>query len=129
MVPQDVTLLDQISPRVQLLTSLSSRWKKDMALYGETIGSVEITRSNCGEKNATVDTPMSPPTEQKGPSYTPYPVDIQGSNTQQFLETITNHFQRMGLDANSPLANYSDCVICGKSTMQIQQRSSYGLPM
>ena len=56
-----------------------------------------------------VDTPMSPPTEERGTTYEPHPVDIQGTDTQQSLETVTNHFQGMGIDAYIPLANYSDC--------------------
>ena len=67
-----------------------------------------------------VDTPMSPPPAKKGPTYNPSPVDVQDTNTQQSLETITNHFQGMGIDTYNPMAHYSDCVICWKSTMQIQ---------
>ena len=50
-----------------------------------------------------VDTPMSPPPEERGTTYEPYPVDIQGTDTQKSLETVTNHYQGMGIDAYSQL--------------------------
>ena len=70
-----------------------------------------------------VDTPMSPPPEEKGSAYDSYSVDGQGEITQQSLDTVTNHFQGMGIETNNPLANYSGCVICGKSTIQIQSEA------
>ena len=66
---------------------------------------------------------MSPPPEEKGPTYASYSVDGQGEITQQSLDTVTNHFQGMGIETNNPMANYSDCVICGKSTVRIQSEA------
>ena len=66
---------------------------------------------------------MSPPTEERGPSYSPYPGHANYSEPQQTLDTITNHFQGMEFSGIWPLANYSDWVVCGKSTLQIQQEA------
>ena len=74
----------------------------------------------CREIIPMVDTPMSPPPEEKGPTYDTYSVDGQGEITQQSLDAVANHFQGMEVETNNPMANYSDCVICGKSTSQIQ---------
>ena len=70
-----------------------------------------------------VDTPISPPPEEQGPTYDPYSVDGQSEIPQQSLDSITNHFQGMRIETNNPMANYSDCVICGKSTIQIQSEA------
>ena len=70
-----------------------------------------------------VDTPMSPPPEEQGPTHEFYSVDGQGGTSQQSLDSITNHFQGMGIETNNPMANYSDCVICGKTTLQIQSEA------
>ena len=69
------------------------------------------------------DTPMSPPPEEQGLTHDFYSVDGQGGTSQQSLDSITNHFQGMGIETNNPMANYSDCVICGKSTLQIQSEA------
>ena len=53
-----------------------------------------------------MDTTISSPPEDKGPMYNPYLVDIQGVKPQQYSEMVTNHFQGMELNGNSPLANY-----------------------
>ena len=70
-----------------------------------------------------VDTLMSPPPEEKGPIYNPSPAGVQGTNTQQSLESVTNISQGKGIDTYNPMANYSDFVICGKATMQIQNEA------
>ena len=77
----------------------------------------------CREIIPMVDTPMSPPPEEQGPIHDFYSVDGQGVTSQQSSDSITNHFQGMGIEANNPMANYSDCVICGKSTLQIQSEA------
>ena len=77
----------------------------------------------CREIIPTVDTPMSPPPEEKGPIYDSNSADRQGDTTQQSLDTVTNHFQGMGIETHNPMASYSDCVICGKSTVQIQNEA------
>ena len=74
----------------------------------------------CREIIPMVDTPMSPPPEEKGPTYDTYSADGQGETTQQSLDAVANHFQGREIETNNPMANYSDCVICGKSTLQIQ---------
>ena len=77
----------------------------------------------CREIIPMVDTPMSPPPEEKGPTYDTYSADGQGEITQQSLDAVANHFQGMEIETNNPMANYSDCVICGKSTLQIQSEA------
>ena len=72
-----------------------------------------------------MDTPLSPPPEERGPSDSPYPGHTNYSEPQQTLDTITNHFQSMELSGIGPLVNYSDCVVCGKSTLQIQQEAVF----
>ena len=77
----------------------------------------------CREIIPMVDTPMSPPPEEKGPTYGTYSADGQGEITQQSLDAVANHFQGMEIETNNPMANYSDSVICGKSTLQIQSEA------
>ena len=70
-----------------------------------------------------VDTPMSPPPEERGHCSSFFDNYGERPESQQSLDGITNHFQGMGLSGSGPLVNYSDCLICGKSTMQIQQEA------
>ena len=77
----------------------------------------------CREIAPMVDISMSPPPDERGTIDEPFPVDVQGADRQQSLNTVTNHFQGMGNDTLSLMVNYSDCVICGKSTMQIQNEA------
>ena len=77
----------------------------------------------CREIIPMVDTPMSPPPEEKGPTYDTYSADGQGEITQQSLDAVANHFQGMEIETNNPMATYSDCVICGKSTLQFQSEA------
>ena len=51
-----------------------------------------------------VDTPMSPPLEEKGPRNGFYPNYADYSEPQQSLDMTTNHFQSMELIVNGPLA-------------------------
>ena len=66
---------------------------------------------------------MSPPLEEKGLASSLHSSQSVGSGPQQNLYTITNHFQGMELSGFGPLVNYSDCVVCGKSALQIQQEA------
>ena len=77
----------------------------------------------CSKLTPLVDTPMSPPPEERGPASNLPSSQSVGSSPQQTLDTITNHFQGMELSGFGPLANYSDCVVCGKFTIQIQQEA------
>ena len=74
----------------------------------------------CSKLTPLVDTPMSPPPEERGPASSFHSSQSVGSCPQQTLDTITNHFQGMELSGFGPLVNYSDC---GKSTLQIQQEA------
>ena len=77
----------------------------------------------CSELVPMVDTPISPPPDYKGPSYIYFPNYTVYTEPQQSLDTITNHFQGLEFNGNGPLASGSDCVICGKSTIQIQREA------
>ena len=66
---------------------------------------------------------MSPPPEERGLASSLHSSQSIGSGPQQTLDTITKHFQGMELSGFGPLVNYSDCVVCGKSTLQIQQEA------
>ena len=77
----------------------------------------------CSKLTPLVDTPMSPPPEEKGLASSLHSSQSVGSEPQQTLDTITNHFQGIELSGFGPLVNYSDCVVCGKSTLQIQQEA------
>ena len=79
--------------------------------------------SLCSELFPMIDTPISPPPEDKGPSYDSSPNYTVYAELQQSLDTITNYFQGLEINGNGPLANCSDCVICGKSTMQLQREA------
>ena len=68
---------------------------------------------------------MSPPPEERGPASSLHSSQSVGSGPQQTLDTITNHFQGMELSGFGPLVNYSDCVVCGKSTLQQEAISDY----
>ena len=76
-----------------------------------------------------VDTPLSPPPHERGPTYDTRPTvycDAHGYQLQrpdQSLESVTKHFQRMGLSGTNSLAGYSDCVICGKPVEQIKDEA------
>ena len=104
-------------------TSSAARPTLDQSFFSLRKGNGPIRRDDrvrnnhpiklCSEIIPMVDTPMSPPPEEKGPTYDPYSVDGQGKITQQSLDTVTNHFQGMGIETNNPMANYSDCMICG----------------
>ena len=77
----------------------------------------------CREIIPMVDTPMSPPPIERGLIYDSYSVDGQSKISQQSLDTVANNFQGMEIETNSPMGNYSDCRICGKSTLQIQSEA------
>ena len=64
-----------------------------------------------------VDTPMSPPLEDKGPSYNSF------LNYTVYAEPKQSSFQGLERNGNGPLANCSDCVIFWKTTMQIQREA------
>ena len=77
----------------------------------------------CREIIPMVDTPMPPPPEERGLIYDSYSVDGQSKISQQSLDTVANHFQGIEVETNSRMRKYSDWVICGKSTLQIQSEA------
>ena len=76
-----------------------------------------------------VDTPLSPPLHERGPSCPTGSImycdahGYQHQNPVQNIEAITKHFQGMGLSGTKSLAGYSDCVVCGKSVEQIKDEA------
>ena len=114
-------------------TSFTARPTLDQSFFSLGRGNGPIRRDDrvrnnhpiklCREIIPMVDTRMSPQPEEQGPTHDFYSVDGQRGTSQQSLDSITNHFQGMGIETNNPMANYSDCVICGKSTLQIQSEA------
>ena len=76
-----------------------------------------------------VDTPMSPPPQDRGLAQgfcsTMY-CDAHGyqhQRPQQNMDSITKHFEGMELAGTNSLSSYSDCRICGKSVEQIKDEA------
>ena len=66
-----------------------------------------------------VDTPLSPPDEDRGQYY---PVSTSSSvyaSDAPTVESVANHFNDLELGGSVAQTAYSDCVICGKPTAQI----------
>ena len=74
----------------------------------------------CRDLRPMVDTPMSPPPEDRGPSRDQQTPACSYSSDHVSIESVSNHFDGMALSGNTSLAGCSDCVICGKSVLQIQ---------
>ena len=114
-------------------TSFAARPTLDQSFFSLGKGNGPIRRDDrvrnnhsiklCREIVPMVDTPMSPAPEERGPIHDSYSVDGQSKISQQSLDTVANHFQGIEIETNSPMGNYSDCVICGKSTLQIQSEA------
>ena len=81
-----------------------------------------------------VNTPLSPPPQERGPTYDIGPavycdaLGYQHQRPDQSLESITKHFQGMGLSGTNSLAGYSDCVLCEKSVEQIEDGAVIDYP-
>ena len=96
---------------------------EEMAQYDDLIRNNHPKKLH-SERTPIVDTPTSPLPEDRGPGYNSFLNYAEYPQQQQHsLDLITNHFQRMEFSRNGPLTNCSDCVICGKSTMQIQREA------
>ena len=70
-----------------------------------------------------VDTPLSPPEQDRGLQYPCEPHDDSPSSMNTSMEAVASHFDDMVLAEPPPLVNYSDCVVCGKSVRQIQEET------
>ena len=70
-----------------------------------------------------VDTPLSPPDEDRGQYY---PVSTSSSvyaSDAPTVESKASHFNDLELGGNLARTAYSDCVICGKPTAQIREEA------
>ena len=70
-----------------------------------------------------VDTPLSPPNEDRGQYY---PVSTSSSvyaSDAPTVESMANHFNELELGGNVAQTAYSDYVICGKPTAQIREEA------
>ena len=74
----------------------------------------------CRDLRRMVDTPMSPPPEDRGSSRVQETPTCSYSADTASIETVASHFDGMALSEGVGLAGCSDCVICGKSVLQIQ---------
>ena len=69
------------------------------------------------------DTPLSPPYADKIiPSENFTSVATDGSSSGNSLDEVLSHFKKMDVKETAPSA-FSDCLICGKSTEQIQDEA------
>ena len=71
-----------------------------------------------------MDTPLSPPLCEQGPSYGRY--DYAGPNVTDFAVPVNSDIQgisvRMGANCGEPnAAAYGDCIVCGRSYEQIRE--------
>ena len=74
----------------------------------------------CRDLRPMIDTPMSPPPEDRGPSGMQETLTCSYSTDTASIETVASHFDGMALSESAGLAGCSDCVICGKSVQQVQ---------
>ena len=78
----------------------------------------------CGSLTPLVDTPLSPPPHERGPTYSPC-----GDNLPPQLDQplpLSSHIQvirvRMASHCGQPnTATYGDCIVCGRSYEQINE--------
>ena len=70
-----------------------------------------------------VDTPLSPPEKDRRPHYTCDSLTNSSSSAVTSMEAVANHFGSMALTGTPSLSNYSDCIICGKPVLQIQEET------
>ena len=78
----------------------------------------------CSNLIPFLDTPLSPPLNEQGPSYGHY--DYAGPNVTNFTAPLTSHIQGISvrIGANCGEANavvYGDCIVCGRSYEQIRE--------
>ena len=78
--------------------------------------------SICRNLRLQIDTRLSPPPEDRGPTYVQKTPSSSYSTDTASVESVANHFDGLTLSQNSGLAGCSDCVVCGKSVQQIQWR-------
>ena len=70
-----------------------------------------------------VDTPLSPPINERGPSFEVIDHGSLHSDETATVDSISSHFRGMAVSEESMLVDYSDCVACSKSVAQIQSEA------
>ena len=70
-----------------------------------------------------VHTLLSPPLEVKWPNCVPNTPGTSFVSGTASVETISNHFNGMASSETTLLMNYFGCAVCGKSAMQIQNKT------
>ena len=66
-----------------------------------------------------LDTPLSPPEQDRGPRYSCGSRDNSPPSITTSMEAVASHFDGMALAESPSLVDYSDCIICGKPVQQI----------
>ena len=100
----------------------------DLGVGNGPIGRDERIKSNhpislCRDLRPIIDTPMSPPSEDRGPAYEQKIPSCSYSSDSVSVEAVANHFDGVAFSENSVLAGCSDCVVCGKTAQQIQNEA------
>ena len=70
-----------------------------------------------------VDTPLSPPEQDRGPRYSCGARDNTPPSITTSMKAVASHFDEMYLAESPSLVSYSDCIICGKPVQQIQEET------
>ena len=79
--------------------------------------------SVCKDLRPHIDTPMSPPPEDMGPTCAQETSSCSYSIDTVSVESIASHVDDLALSGDSGRAGCSDCEICGKSVQQIQSEA------
>ena len=77
----------------------------------------------CRNLEPQVDTPLSPPEQDRGPRYSCGSRDNSPPSITTSMEAVASHFDVMALTESPSLVSYSDCIICGKPEQQIQEET------
>ena len=70
-----------------------------------------------------VDTPLSPPINERGPSAELNDSNSLHSGEASSVDSIFSHFRGMVVSEEALQVGYSDCVVCGKFVAQIQSET------
>ena len=70
-----------------------------------------------------VDTPLSSPVADRGPDYGASVPNCSYSDVTLTVDSISNLFRGKAVSEASALLDFSDCVVCGKSLLQIQWKA------
>ena len=78
----------------------------------------------CGQLTPAVDSPQSPPPHEKYPPASNFSSQATvAPSSCHPLDDMASHFQRMGISEPVDKPMFSDCLVCGKTTEQIQDEA------